>query len=127
LAIEDFDESLKFKPESASTHCWRGAAYYKQVRCDLAVADFTEAIQLKPDSASYYNRRGDAYHRQFLYDLAIEDYNKAIKLDPNNYFCAPCAIIKLALAAPSAAERKRNPQWPYRRRLAGERAEQSGS
>ena len=84
LAIEDFDESLKFKPESASTHCWRGAAYYYQMRYDLAIADFSEAIRLKPDSASYYNWRGDAYYDQRQNDLAIKDYNEAIKLDPNN-------------------------------------------
>ena len=84
LAIEDFDESLKLKPESASIHNWRGAAYYRQGRYDEAVADFTEAIRLKPDSALHYNWRGDAYYKQGRYDLAIGDYNEAIKLDPNN-------------------------------------------
>jgi len=97
LAIEDFDESLKFKPESASTHCWRGNAYYKQGRYDSAVADFTEAIRLDPDSASYYSQRGDAYYKQSLCalaeikdfseairHLAIKDFSEAIKLDPDS-------------------------------------------
>lgn len=68
--------------EEAKTLFYRGLAYSKQERYDLAIADYTEALKLNPQFVDGYNSRGLAYYKQGYYFSARRDYEKALELDP---------------------------------------------
>ncbi|MDR2658786.1 MAG: tetratricopeptide repeat protein [Spirochaetaceae bacterium] len=113
MAIEDFSEAIKLKPEYQPAWVLRGRARFASVsdvtavgenfsgvattvhdpkmvsdgeksEYDKVIADFTQAIKLVPDDATAYAERGDAYMNKGDYDRAIADYTHAIKLDPND-------------------------------------------
>ena len=48
LAIEDYTEAIRLRPEYASFYWFRGDAYLKKGDYDRAVEDYTEAFRLDP-------------------------------------------------------------------------------
>jgi tetratricopeptide (TPR) repeat protein len=83
LAIEDYNEAIRLKPDLAETYNRRGNVYDKLGQYQLSIKDYNEAIRLKPDLVGAYNNRGNVYDKLGQYQLAIEDYKEAIRLKPD--------------------------------------------
>ncbi|NWF91325.1 MAG: tetratricopeptide repeat protein [Syntrophaceae bacterium] len=83
LAIADYTQAIKLKPDFAIAYSNRGLAYAKSERYDQAILDFTRSIQLDPNNGNTYLKRGNAYFDKGLYDCAILDYSQAISLKPD--------------------------------------------
>jgi tetratricopeptide (TPR) repeat protein len=83
LAITEFSEAIRLKPDYAEAYYNRGLAFDSKGEHDKAIADFGEAIRLKPDFGYAYDGRGVAEYLKGDYDKAIADENEAIRLDPN--------------------------------------------
>jgi tetratricopeptide (TPR) repeat protein len=84
LAIGEFSEAIRLKPDFEEAYYNRGHAYSDKGDYDKAIADFSEAIRLDPEDASIYNIRGDAYSKKGQNGRAIADFDKAIHLNPEN-------------------------------------------
>jgi tetratricopeptide (TPR) repeat protein len=103
LAIRDFDQAIRLKPEFAIAFFNRGRVYDQMNDMTArAIQDYDRAIQLKPDYAAAFYRRGGVYtslgqkqaeaFRLRLtaqdsslsqYKLAIQDFDQAILLNPD--------------------------------------------
>jgi len=83
LAISEFSEAIRLKPDDSLSHYNRANAYSDKGDYDKAIADYTEAIRLQSDYAAAYNDRGNAYAYQGDWDKAIADFSNAIRLNPN--------------------------------------------
>jgi len=111
MAIKDFDEAIRLKPDMAAAYMLRARALYASVSqvtgvgenfsgiitkatggrvseeqaqiYDRAIGDYTQAIRLEPNNAQAYLGRGIAYSNKGDFDRAIADNNEAIRLDPN--------------------------------------------
>jgi tetratricopeptide (TPR) repeat protein len=110
MAIEDFTEAIKLKPDLVSAYMLRGRALFASVSkvtgvgenfsdvrtlvfsrataeqktvYDRAIADYSSAIKIDPNDAKAYRSRGIAYNSKGDFDRAIADFNQAIKIDPN--------------------------------------------
>ena len=81
LAIAEFSETIRLKPDFVDAYSNRGLAYHSKGDYDKAIADYSEAIRLKPDTVNAYIDRGNAYNRKGDHDRAIADYSKAIPLN----------------------------------------------
>jgi tetratricopeptide (TPR) repeat protein len=109
LAIEDFSEAAKLKPDLASAYLLRSRALHASVSkvhdiaedfsafvgsgnytaankpvYDKALADINTAIKLADTSFNAYHLRGRLYSDMKNYDRAMADYNQALKLNPNS-------------------------------------------
>jgi len=82
LALKDFNEAIKTKPDYADAYLNRGRAYARQGKRDEAVADYGQAIQLKPDLAVAYFARAQLYGISDE-SKAIDDYTSAVKVKPD--------------------------------------------
>ena len=83
LAIENFNEAIKLKPDFAAAYTNRGLVYRNKRNYDRAIEDHTKAIELNPDYAEAYFNRGNTYTEKGDFDLAIVDFTKAIELKPD--------------------------------------------
>ena len=72
-AIDDFDECLRLKPNTAVYLYWRGAAWVAKKDFAKAIQDLDEAIRLDPQNAYSFNRRGLAW-------LGKNDQDRAVRL-----------------------------------------------
>lgn len=84
LAIRDFDEAIRLKPDYAEALGKRGLAYARREQHDRAIQDFDEAIRLKADDADAFSHRGLTYANKGQYERAIPDYDQAIRLRPDD-------------------------------------------
>jgi len=82
LALNDFDQALRYDPKSASAFTGRGNALRHLDRLDESIAAHSEAIRLEPNNAMAYSNRGNAYSDNKDYQHAIADFDAAIKIDP---------------------------------------------
>jgi tetratricopeptide (TPR) repeat protein len=92
LAIADFNESLRLKPDNYLTFLNRGEAHQYSGEYDLAIADFSETIRLNPGESIGYvfrcmirSKSGDRL------DMALSDCGKALELSAN-MDCATCKV-----------------------------------
>ena len=83
LAIADYDQAIKLRPDYAEAYLSRGGVYDAKGEYDRAIADYDQAIKLRPDYAEAYSNRGIVYKARGEYDRAIADYDQAIKLQPD--------------------------------------------
>ena len=112
MAIADFSEAIRLKPDMVGAYLLRGRALHasviqvfsigdnfsmissvstlgqtasdEQARIlDRAIVDFTQAIRLELNNAMNYNERGSAYRDKGDYDRAIADFTQATRLNPN--------------------------------------------
>jgi tetratricopeptide (TPR) repeat protein len=84
LAIADFSEAIRLKPDYANAFLNRGGSYVGEGRYDLAIADLNDAIRLDPDLYDAYVDRGSAYENNGQYEPALADFNDAIRLKPDS-------------------------------------------
>ena len=81
LAIAEFSETIRLKPDFVDAYSNRGLAYHSKGDYDKAIADYSDSIRLYPYLAYAYTYRGNAYNRKGDHDRAIADYSKAIPLN----------------------------------------------
>jgi tetratricopeptide (TPR) repeat protein len=80
-AILDFNEAMRFDPESAQTYYFsRGSAWFAKGELDRALADFDEALRLGPNDPFSYLYRGRIWERKGDYERAIADYGEVLRL-----------------------------------------------
>ncbi len=80
LAIADFSEVIKLKPDHFFARRERGEVRLILGQNDQAIADETEAIKINPESAEAHEFRGAAYFGNGDFDRAVDDISKAISL-----------------------------------------------
>jgi tetratricopeptide (TPR) repeat protein len=90
MAIEDFNNAIRLKPDYADTaYNSRGSVYYKLGQYQMAIEDFNNAIRLKPDDADAYNNRGIVYFTQGNNKPGCFDAQRACAL-------GNCKILEIA-------------------------------
>ena len=82
LAIDDYNEAMRLKPDYAAAYFNRGIAHSLGDENEHAIADFSRSIQLDSGLAEPFYHRGAVYARQARYELAIADFSRAITLAP---------------------------------------------
>ncbi|MCI5055542.1 MAG: tetratricopeptide repeat protein, partial [Flavobacteriales bacterium] len=83
-ALEDFNQSIKLKPDYAKSYANRGNIHSMFKRFDEALSDYSKALELQPGYFDAYFNRAITYSIQKKYDLAFEDYKKAEALNPKS-------------------------------------------
>jgi len=105
LAIRDFDQAIRLKPDYTEAFVNRGVAYYDKGQFGRAIEDYDQAIRLKPDLAEAFNNRSLAYYRNNQYDRAQQDFDQTIRLNKNY----GNALINRALGPTEAPARRQSP------------------
>ncbi len=82
LAIDNYNEAMRLKPDYAAAYFNRGVAYNVNGMKERAIADLTRSIQLDSGVANPYYQRGLIYAQQAAYEQALSDFSRAIKLAP---------------------------------------------
>ncbi len=82
LAIEDYNEAIRMKPDFAESYASRGGTYSNLGQDQLAIEDYSEALRLEPNFAEAYLGRGTAYGKLGQGETAMKDYDEAIRLKP---------------------------------------------
>jgi tetratricopeptide (TPR) repeat protein len=84
LALNDYNEAIRLRPNSASHYNNRGIIYRLKHDYDRAIADYDEAIWLKRDYAAAYYNRALAYSDKGEYDKALTDFDVVLQFNPRN-------------------------------------------
>jgi len=112
MAIHDFTEALRLRPNWEAAYMLRGRALQASVLhttdiqasfeqftsrhvsgrvtteqarvLNLAIEDFSRAIRLDPNNARFYRERGWVHSNLWDFDRAIADLSQAIRLTPNS-------------------------------------------
>ncbi|PET36448.1 hypothetical protein CN514_24590, partial [Bacillus sp. AFS001701] len=61
-AISDLNESIKLKPDYATSYSNLGLVYLDKQMYDVAISTFDKAIKLDPKQYMAYTNRGLAYY-----------------------------------------------------------------
>ena len=83
MAILEFTEAIRLKPNYAEAYYERGLTYYFTSRYNLAIPDLTQAISINPSNAEWYCSRGSTYSSIGQRDLAIADHTQALRINPD--------------------------------------------
>ena len=83
-AINQYQESLRLKPNSTDTRNNLGIALGMKGQLDEAIRQFQEAVRLKPDYADARCNLGLALAMKGQTDEAIVQYREAIRLTPDH-------------------------------------------
>lgn len=83
VAVQTYDEGLKFKPDLAEVWNNRGVALTRLQRYHEAIVSYERAIQLRYNYADAWNNRGVALGKLNHYEAAILSYQRAIDLKSN--------------------------------------------
>jgi tetratricopeptide (TPR) repeat protein len=84
LALQDFDQVVRLKPEDPDALFDRGLTYGKKGDYDREIEDYGHAISLNPDFAEAFNNRGVVYNSKGEYDRAIQDDDRAVASAPDS-------------------------------------------
>jgi tetratricopeptide (TPR) repeat protein len=82
LAIQEYTQAIRVKPDFADAFNNRGAAYHTKGDYDRAIQDYSQAIHLNPGFGDALHKRGFAYYKKGDFERALQDYNEAIRLHP---------------------------------------------
>jgi tetratricopeptide (TPR) repeat protein len=82
LALSDYNEVIKRRPDLSDGYTFRGEVYIVQNQLDLALFDFNKAIRIDPKNILAYRRRAEVYSLKKEYDKVIKDCDEVLKLDP---------------------------------------------
>lgn len=80
-AIEKYNLALRFDPESAEAHCWRGIAFHRTGN-DFAEDDLRKAISIDPRLIDAYNGLDGVLFKRGRLDEIIALWNRYIELEP---------------------------------------------
>ena len=83
-AIEEYQESIRIKPNFAFPHNNLGLALSKQGKLDAAIREYREALLIDPAYANAHNNLGIALAGQGDLDGAIRKYRDALRISPKN-------------------------------------------
>ncbi len=86
LAIKDYNDAIRFDPESVIAHINRGNAWRRKKDYDKAIKDYDEGIRLDPKCWFAYANRGLAWSGKEDCDRAIKDFDEAIRLGSKYVF-----------------------------------------
>ena len=89
VAIEDYNEAIRLKPDYVEAYNNRGNVYNNLGQYQRAIQDCNKAIRLKPDCAEAYNNRGIAYLLQGNHELGCPDAQKVCVL-------GNCKLLEMA-------------------------------
>ena len=81
-AIADYNEALRYDPQSSMAFFNRGQSFSRQQNHDRAIADYSEAIRLKPQYAKAYYGRGISERRLGKSAESAADIARACAIDP---------------------------------------------
>jgi len=81
-AIFEFQEALRFEPDSWVAHYNLGLAYHDKGWIIQAIEQYLITLKLQPDYADAHNNLGIAYGETGSIDKAIEHFQSAIRLKP---------------------------------------------
>jgi tetratricopeptide (TPR) repeat protein len=84
IAVLNYSELIKLKPNDPRAHYNRGNAYFKLNDLMHALDDFSQVVALDPTFYLAFMNRGNIYSRQGHYNEAIADYDRAIALKPDD-------------------------------------------
>ena len=84
LAMRDFNEALRLKPDHPETLINRSDIYRINGQYNLSIADCNKALEAKNNYSGAYMNRGIAYCIVGRYDEAFSDFGKVISQDPKN-------------------------------------------
>lgn len=79
-ALDDLDESIKFNPNSAIAHFYKGVAFHNLAKEDAAYTSYTKAIELNKNMIDAYFNRGQLLLKTNP-KQAIDDFVSAVALD----------------------------------------------
>jgi WD40 repeat protein/tetratricopeptide (TPR) repeat protein len=86
LAVADFTEAIRLKPDYAEAFGQRGTAHYFNQENRDAVEDFGRAISLGAENIrGYLLLRGNIYYQWNRVDLALADFDRLVQLVPDRY------------------------------------------
>ncbi|MDX2129863.1 MAG: tetratricopeptide repeat protein [Chloroherpetonaceae bacterium] len=97
-ALEDFNQAIRLKPESADGYFYRGVFYLERASYFASLADFVRASKHQPNNPNIW------YYQGFLnaligdHSIAIENFKKTISLSPDFtgvYFELGLSLLKL--------------------------------
>lgn len=94
LAIAEFGEMIRFRPDYSPAYFNRGLAYVYTEKYDEAERDLSKAIELTPGYQEAYVNRGTVYYLTKQYEKAITDFKTAIRLNPQD----PISYNKIGIA-----------------------------
>ena len=80
LALTNFNQAIKLKPNNAYAYGLRGGIYHKQGKLDLALIDLNQALSLNPNLTEVYGLRGVIYGLQGQFEKAKLDLQRAYEL-----------------------------------------------
>ena len=82
-AIQDFDQSLKIKPNYAKALNNRGVAYQKKGQHDRSLQDFNQAIKLDANYASAFANRAEAINTSENINRRLKTTMRSSGFSPN--------------------------------------------
>jgi len=83
-AADQFEQTLKFTPDSPLLHNLLGLCQLQLGQVALAIAEFQKCTALKPDYKAAHNNLGGIYLLQGRHQDAIGEFEAVIKLDPGD-------------------------------------------
>ncbi len=81
-AIDEYELSLKLKPDNEDAHNKLGIVYQRKGLIDKAIEHHLVALKLNPDFGRAHNNLGLDYFMKGLNEKAIEHYLFALRLNP---------------------------------------------
>jgi len=79
-----FDDAIKFSPNSSDNYKWRGDTWTRLDNHSMALADYNEAIRLNSHNCAAYLNRGRVHFLDRDLARAIEDFSETIRLCPQD-------------------------------------------
>jgi tetratricopeptide (TPR) repeat protein len=84
-AVSDLGKSVEKSPSFTEAYNYRGNAYTRLGKIELAIKDFTKVIELDPSSKQAYIDRGKAYGKAGDYVNAFADFDKGGYIPEESY------------------------------------------
>jgi len=91
VAVERYQQFLRFNPEDAETHCNLGVVLEELGRTELAIEHFSISITHVADNAAAHGHLADVYSKLQRWELAIKAYQQVLAIDASDVV----TIIKL--------------------------------
>jgi tetratricopeptide (TPR) repeat protein len=83
LAIADYGEAIKLRPEYAGHLISRALVYLRKKDFKLSLDDYSAAIKIEPNNSNYVYYRAGTYMAADDFRNAIADYTEALRLKPD--------------------------------------------